>query len=153
MVRHRQALGVSVTGLAKQLSAQGLPFHPQTVQRIEAGERPVRLNEAVLIVQALQMSADGSVGLDAAVSDSRVTRILTLRRVLESAEEHLLEAHRVFDRNAARAVELGSALHQALAEAELEPGDDVLKWVCEEVLAELGAFVDVHGALRASERG
>ena len=41
------------TDLARALKAYGLPFHQQTIQRIESGERPVRLNEANLIAREL----------------------------------------------------------------------------------------------------
>lgn len=42
------------TDLARRLSATwGLPFHQQTIQRIENGKRPVRLNEAILIAREL----------------------------------------------------------------------------------------------------
>jgi transcriptional regulator with XRE-family HTH domain len=45
----REARGMTQTDLAKALRSEGLPFHQQTIQRIESGERPVRLNEAHLI--------------------------------------------------------------------------------------------------------
>ena len=41
------------TELARQLTARGLPFHQQTVQRVEKGERPLRLNEALAIAEIL----------------------------------------------------------------------------------------------------
>src|ERR1700720_1898610 len=44
---------MSQTELARQLSGRGLPFHQQTVQRIEKGERPLRLNEALEIAEIL----------------------------------------------------------------------------------------------------
>jgi len=44
---------MSQTELARQLSGRGLPFHQQTVQRIEKGERPLRLNEAHAIAEIL----------------------------------------------------------------------------------------------------
>ena len=44
---------MSQTELARQLSRRGLPFHQQTVQRIEKGERPLRLNEALEIAEIL----------------------------------------------------------------------------------------------------
>lgn len=43
------------TDLARELQRYGLRFHQQTVQRIEAGERPVRLNEAYVIAQVLDV--------------------------------------------------------------------------------------------------
>ena len=41
------------TELARQLNVRGLPFHQQTVQRIEKGDRPLRLNEAHAIAEIL----------------------------------------------------------------------------------------------------
>lgn len=61
MARIREMSGVSQTGLAKELRAAGLPFHQQTIQRIEKGGksgRPVRLNEAFVIAQVLGVELD-----------------------------------------------------------------------------------------------
>lgn len=41
--------GMSQTELAKRMKANGFAFHQQTVQRIEDGERPVKLDEAIAI--------------------------------------------------------------------------------------------------------
>lgn len=55
MLRMRQAKGMTQTDLARELrTAFGLPFHQQTIQRIETGERPIRLNEANLIAEILE---------------------------------------------------------------------------------------------------
>ncbi|MGB3258887.1 MAG: helix-turn-helix domain-containing protein [Ornithinimicrobium sp.] len=57
MEQRRLALGMTQTDLAKKLrSTYGLPFHQQTVQRVEAGERPVRLNEAHCVALILGSS-------------------------------------------------------------------------------------------------
>jgi transcriptional regulator with XRE-family HTH domain len=54
MVSMREAEGMTQTDLARALRTDfGLPFHQQTIARIEAGERPVRLNEANLIAETL----------------------------------------------------------------------------------------------------
>ncbi|MET7334405.1 helix-turn-helix domain-containing protein [Nonomuraea sp. NPDC005650] len=53
MKRLREARKMTQTDLARELKAFGLPFHQQTVQRVENGERPVRLNEAHLIAKVL----------------------------------------------------------------------------------------------------
>lgn len=53
MRRLREANGLSQTELARRLRSVGLPFHQQTIQKIEAGERPIRLNEAHLIADVL----------------------------------------------------------------------------------------------------
>jgi transcriptional regulator with XRE-family HTH domain len=56
MVRTRRGRSWSQTELAQRLSAGGgLPFHQQTIQRIESGSRPLRLNEAVVIARVLDL--------------------------------------------------------------------------------------------------
>lgn len=55
----RESKGWSMTEFAAMLSAAGLSnFHPTTVGRMERGERPVRLNEAVIIAQVLGSTLD-----------------------------------------------------------------------------------------------
>lgn len=58
MQRLREARKMTQTDLARELSARGLRFHQQTVQRIESGDRPVRLNEAHLIAFILGVDLD-----------------------------------------------------------------------------------------------
>lgn len=53
MVAERERQGLSQSELARRVSAGGLRMQPPTIWRIEEGERPVRLNEAVLIADAL----------------------------------------------------------------------------------------------------
>lgn len=53
MRRLREKAKMTQTDLAKALKARGLPFHQPTVQRIENGDRPVRLNEAFAIAEEL----------------------------------------------------------------------------------------------------
>jgi transcriptional regulator with XRE-family HTH domain len=58
MRRLRENSKMTQTDLAKALKSRGLPFHQQTIQRIENGERPVRLNEAFLIARELEIELD-----------------------------------------------------------------------------------------------
>ena len=59
MFRLREARGLTQTDLAKILKSRfGLPFHQPTIQRIEVGERPVRLNEAHLIARILDVDLE-----------------------------------------------------------------------------------------------
>lgn len=61
--RARMALGVSQTELARRVTARGVQgFHQQTVQRIESGTRPVRLNEAVTLADSLAMNLYETLG-------------------------------------------------------------------------------------------
>lgn len=47
--RARERLQMSQTELAKQAAERGLPYHQQTVQRVETSARPIRLNEAFVL--------------------------------------------------------------------------------------------------------
>lgn len=59
MKRLRDKSAMTQTELARQLRGKfGLPFHQQTIQRIESGERPVRVNEAYLIADLFGVSVD-----------------------------------------------------------------------------------------------
>lgn len=49
----REARGLTQGHLAAALKQDGLPFHQQTVQKIESGERPPRLAEAIAIARVL----------------------------------------------------------------------------------------------------
>ena len=54
MVTLRTRLGISQTELARRLANDhGLPFHQPTLQRIESGERPLKLTEAIVIANLL----------------------------------------------------------------------------------------------------
>ncbi|MGZ0710550.1 helix-turn-helix transcriptional regulator (plasmid) [Coraliomargarita sp. W4R53] len=53
MKRLREAKEMSQTELARQMKDAGFPYHQQTVQRVESGERPVRLAEAFAIARCL----------------------------------------------------------------------------------------------------
>lgn len=69
-IAHMKALrrqqGMTQTDLARKVKSFGHPFHQQTVQRIENGERPVRLDEANVITIVLGTSLG-------AMTDSAVT--------------------------------------------------------------------------------
>ena len=58
MQRLRDAHGMTQTDLARAAKAHGLKFHQQTIQRIEAGERPVRLGEAHIIAGIFGVNLD-----------------------------------------------------------------------------------------------
>ncbi|GGK64053.1 helix-turn-helix transcriptional regulator [Ornithinimicrobium pekingense] len=56
LVQWRERRGWTQTDLARELrNRYGLPFHQQTVQRVESGVRPVRLNEAYAIAQLFEL--------------------------------------------------------------------------------------------------
>jgi transcriptional regulator with XRE-family HTH domain len=51
--RIREARGVSQADLAARLGKLGLPFHQQTILKVEKGQRPLRLAEAQAIATVL----------------------------------------------------------------------------------------------------
>lgn len=50
----RELLELTQTDLAKQMKRKGFAFHQQTIQRIENGDRPIRLDEAFMLAEILQ---------------------------------------------------------------------------------------------------
>lgn len=53
MRERREAKGWSQTEMARRLAEQGLKFHQTTVQRVEIGQRPLKLTEAMVIANVL----------------------------------------------------------------------------------------------------
>ena len=59
----RERRGWSQAEMAKILSDKGLrPMHPTTVAKIEAGDRSVRINEAVGMADLFEVSMDSLLG-------------------------------------------------------------------------------------------
>ena len=60
---HRSDRGWTQPQMAKMLSDNGIyPMHSTTIAKIEAGERSVRINEAVGIAELFGVSLDSFVG-------------------------------------------------------------------------------------------
>lgn len=59
MRRLRERQGITQTELARRAKAAGLQFHQPTVQRIESGERPLKLHEATRIARILGSDLKG----------------------------------------------------------------------------------------------
>lgn len=78
----REANGWSQSELARRAQEAGLAFHQPTVQRIESGERPLRLSEA------LTLSTLFGIQLETSLGDPRIATLL--HAVLRA--EHDLEA-------------------------------------------------------------
>lgn len=84
----RTELGMSQADLARQMSDRGWPWHQQTVTRVEAGQRVVRLGEAKDIASILNTSVDALSGEDA------VTRALVdAATAARKAWQHRIEGH------------------------------------------------------------
>lgn len=63
--RAREAIGWSQSELAKRAAQAGLKgFHQPTIQRIEAGARPLRLNEALALARLVGRSLDDMIAVE-----------------------------------------------------------------------------------------
>lgn len=77
----REHRGWSQADMAKMLSDNGIqPMHPTTVAKIEAGDRSVRINEAVGIADLFKVSVDSLLGRKPAAKRSELTYQLRVLR-------------------------------------------------------------------------
>jgi len=79
----RERLDESQTGLARKMADLGFPFHQTTISRIEAGERPVQLGEALALAEIVGIAVGDMIQRP---SDVRLARLLTqaTRRVADA---------------------------------------------------------------------
>ena len=92
IIEVRKAQGLSQTDLAKRLADLGLPFYQPTVARIEAGERPIRLNEAIAFCEVLGLDLSDAIHSDTA--EYRQGALAALYRPAVDAYGELLIAAR-----------------------------------------------------------
>lgn len=129
MKRLREKDGMTQTELARRLKAlYGLPFHQQTIQRIESGERPIRVNEGYLIADTFGVSLDSMTQVGA--SDEAELRWVTerLEHVAALASADLLDLRDTWD---ARVTDWAFALFERLKERTgiaFVDLDEVTKW-------------------------
>jgi transcriptional regulator with XRE-family HTH domain len=90
MLRLRELQGLTQTDLARGLKERGLPFHQQTIQRIENHERPVRLNEAYLIAEHLDVDLLDMT--ERIISSDQEVR-LAMRNLVSKAEAIAVETY------------------------------------------------------------
>lgn len=76
MQQLREADAMTQTDLANAARAQGLPFYQQTIQRIETGQRPVRLDEAYIIAAVFQIDLHDMVNGASVVRSERLNERL-----------------------------------------------------------------------------
>lgn len=104
----RESLGLSQADLADQITKAGVPMPQQTVARIEAGKRSIRLNEARLISQILKVSlqemmSDPLVGM---APDEMSILVGDSVQELISLEEEIAENYRQLEEGKGRVREL-----------------------------------------------
>ena len=88
MSQLREAEGITQNEFAKRLKSKGLSFHQQTVQRIEAGERPVRLDEAHVIASTLGVSLEVMLTERTGPLEAADPAVYRARRVAQSLAEN-----------------------------------------------------------------
>lgn len=93
LVAQRERSGLSQTGLAKRLADRGLPFHQQTIQRLELGDRAVRLDEAFVIADEIGLKLEDMVKpLNSALAPAYYA-IQDLERTVREVARETLDDH------------------------------------------------------------
>jgi transcriptional regulator with XRE-family HTH domain len=82
LLSERKRRDWSQAHLAKLLSDKGLPVHATTIAKIEAGDRAVRIEEAVAIADLWDVSLDALLGRNL---DTKRDLTFTIQALLESA--------------------------------------------------------------------
>jgi transcriptional regulator with XRE-family HTH domain len=88
----RTAAGLSQQKVADALKAQGFAVFQTTVAKIERGDRPVRLDEAVAFAALFGTTLDVALGLKSDTSQSFTSRDLARRTSLLQQISSLVEA-------------------------------------------------------------
>jgi transcriptional regulator with XRE-family HTH domain len=150
----RQQLGLTQADIARQMAGRGWSYHPQTVQRIEAGDRKVSIGEAQELARILRTTTDALTSSPQSALERRRADIAmrleraTMRLATIRADEAATEKDR-----AALADEL-EALSAALTEAaaaEDARGGRERRWARVITLVPLAAYDPrpaIAGALR-----
>ena len=86
---------MSQTELAQHLATNGHPFHQGTITRIERGERPVRLDEAVSFAAALGCPLEELIGSTESTQQRAAIALAEARA--DSARTHLMNAIRTYE--------------------------------------------------------
>lgn len=84
----RKDSGLSQSDLAERLTERGVPFRQQTVLKIEKGSRPLRVDEAAIIAEVLDLSVDDLLR----PHDERtlaLREVVRAQREVEVTKEHL----------------------------------------------------------------
>jgi len=91
----REELGMTQLQVAREMTARGIVMRQSTIAKIEAGLRPVRVNEAVMLAAVLRTSLAGLLADPArrdALSEARDIERALLGQLLQATQR--LEEHR-----------------------------------------------------------
>jgi transcriptional regulator with XRE-family HTH domain len=119
----REGQGKSQADVARLMAGHGWPYHPQTVQRIEAGQRKVSVGEGEALARILDTTVDrltfpGPAAQAAGFLDASLSRARDAYKQIGEAARVLLVARHTLTRTLADAEKAGfhdSAQIRALA--------------------------------------
>lgn len=145
MRRLRENKGLTQTDLARLVKGYGLPFHQQTVARIELGTRPVRLDEAFVIAQALDARLETMVSTEAPDVRSLRSAVDRMRREASNADTSIVETvlHEYFE----RFQELG--FEAARFVSATDPTSTGARWAAAWIVKALAAGTSIMETIRA----
>lgn len=115
----REQYGVSQDELARRMSEHGFGFTQATIWKIESGQRPVKISEAVALGKALGLRSWTYL-----TEEPALTRHLA---VLQAANREAYEAYEQIKAAAARYLEAQVAVVLAVRQAQ-DAGLDTCKW-------------------------
>jgi transcriptional regulator with XRE-family HTH domain len=150
MQRLREAQDMTQTDLARKLKDFDLPFHQQTIQRIESGERPVRLNEAHLIAHVLGVTVESMLAAD--TPSERELRYAVDRLRRRAAVNGAVQLHEAMTEWSAEIQTFLAAMSRHAPHFPEEPLDDATRWGVTWALLAKNAYsklYDAHAALVA----
>lgn len=127
MKAERERSGESQTGLAKKMADLGFPFHQTTIRRIEAGQRPVQLAEALALSTILGQSL------------GRLTHQPRRLRLIDMLDRHMITVAHALDeveRGTHTALTNRKSLAESIDRARAGGVDDELIRTAERLLHE-----------------
>ena len=126
MQRLREAQDMTQTDLARKLKDVDLRFHQQTIQRIESGERPVRLNEAHWIAFVLGVTVESMLAADKPSEQELRYAVDRLRR--RAAVSGAVQVAHVMTEWELEVQTFAMALSRHAPHFPEEPLDDATRW-------------------------
>ncbi|SES21398.1 hypothetical protein SAMN04488000_118144 [Lentzea albida] len=138
------------TDLARALKAEGLPYYQQTIQRIESGERPVRLNEAHVIARFFEVDME-TMAESLLATGHEV--LWTMDRVSSYATQVAMDAIEAYEAWLERVASFAASLmdlidrEQVNTFADLSPGGQVGLAFCRHVLSSSEILRQGHESL------
>src|SRR5215212_359391 len=134
---HRKAKGYSQSDLAGLLEQRGLPFQQQTILKIEKGTRPLKLEEALVIADTLDIELSALTeqftndAIAAAATEilQRAAVIARFKKGIEETREHHRQREEESLQAIARFTRELREVEQRLADAgAVKDGDGRWRW-------------------------